>query len=165
MQHLMGKKIGFIGGGAIGNVFVAALISAGFAREDLIVADVSQARRLVFEGEHRVAVTDDNSELVRLSDVVVLAVKPDVVVPVLQGLAEKGTVDLKRPLWISVAAGVPIERIAGVLPEGARIIRAMPNTPALVHAGATAFYANGQTSEEDRAVSYTHLTLPTIYSV
>ena len=76
------------------------------------------------------------------SDLVVLAVKPGLVASALAALGGPSAPALARPLWVSIAAGVPIAALAAALPAGARIVRAMPNTPALVRAGATAFVAN-----------------------
>ena len=99
------------------------------------------------ETERGVATTADASEVVLSSQLVVLAVKPGVVAPVLEGLA--GTDALTRPLWISIAAGVTLAGLEAGLPEGARVIRAMPNTPALAGAGATAICGNATTTEAD----------------
>jgi len=60
---------------------------------------------------------------------------------------------LARPLWVSIAAGVPLATLAAALPPGAHIVRAMPNTPALVRSGATAFVAGAACSAQDRALA------------
>jgi pyrroline-5-carboxylate reductase len=83
----------------------------------------------------------------------VLAVKPAIVVPALAALASLPEDVRRRPLWVSIAAGVPIAKLAAALPAGARIVRAMPNTPALVRAGATAFVANADATPADRAAA------------
>jgi len=85
--------------------------------------------------------TDDNTALVATSDVIVIAVKPTVVSSVLNELS--GQPDLDRRLWISIAAGIPLASLQEGLPDAARIVRAMPNTPALVGEGAAGF-ARGQ---------------------
>jgi pyrroline-5-carboxylate reductase len=86
------------------------------------------------------------------TDVVVIAVKPEAVGTVLAEAAEGGA-KLESPLWISIAAGVTLSRLASSLPSGTRIVRAMPNTPALVRAGATALCGNAETDEADRGVA------------
>jgi len=144
-------RIGFIGCGAMARALAGGLGGAGIAADRLFASDLSDEQRSGFEAELGIKTTPDNAEVVAASDVVVLCVKPGVVAPVLRGLG--GGEDLARPLWISIAAGVRIDKLASALPGSARIIRAMPNTPALVGAGATAFCANANGSEADRAVA------------
>jgi pyrroline-5-carboxylate reductase len=78
----------------------------------------------------------------------VLAVKPAVVAAALGALADTGA-DLAAPLWISIAAGIPLASLEAPLPTGARVVRAMPNTPALVRAGATAICGNAAATRDD----------------
>jgi pyrroline-5-carboxylate reductase len=94
-----------------------------------------------------IATQPDNQDAVERSDLVVIAVKPSVVEPALRALSGR---DLARPLWVSIAAGIPIAKLAALLPSGARIVRAMPNTPALAQAGATAIAAGPAARPEDR---------------
>jgi pyrroline-5-carboxylate reductase len=98
-------------------------------------------------------VGDDNAALVGASDVVVLAVKPGVAAPVLDALRKELGDACAEPLWISIAAGLSLTRLGRELPAGARVVRAMPNTPALVRAGATAFAANAAVTTTDRTVA------------
>jgi pyrroline-5-carboxylate reductase len=72
---------------------------------------------------------------------------------VLGALGGPGNAALAKPLWITIAAGVSLAAIESALPRGARVVRAMPHTPALVRAGATAYIANGACSGEDRALA------------
>jgi len=83
----------------------------------------------------------------------VLAVKPALVPRVLADLRASLGDGLAKPLWISIAAGVSIARIESELPGGARVVRAMPNTPALVRAAATAYAANAAATAADRALT------------
>ena len=89
----------------------------------------------------------------RGSDLVVLAVKPSIVAAALDGLGALPADVRRRPLWVSIAAGVTLRALGAHLPDGARIVRAMPNTPALVRAGATAFVANTSATPADRAAA------------
>lgn len=149
-DQLADKRIGFIGCGAMARALAGGLLASGVSADRLRASDLSDEQRAAFEAEHGVKTTPNNGEVVAASDVVVLCLKPTVVPAALRGL-ESGD-DLLRPLWISVAAGVRLSKLAGALPDGARIIRTMPNTPALVRAGATALCANAHASAEDRAV-------------
>ena len=127
------------------------LLAAGVDAKRLRVSDVDPARREHLRGQLGLATSADNAEVVAHSDVVVLALKPDVVEPALQALSG---VELARPLWISIAAGVRLARLAGLLGEQARIVRAMPNTPALVRAGATALCGSPRAGGEDLAAAH-----------
>ena len=153
MSALDGLSIGFLGAGAMGEALAGGLLAAGVPREQVRAADPDPARRAAVERALGIAVGDDNGALVRASDVVVLAVKPAAVAQVLGALRKELGADLARPLWISIAAGVSLAKLAAELPTGARIVRAMPNTPALVRAGATAFAAGPAATAADRRVA------------
>lgn len=129
------------------------LVAAGVARDRIRVADPDPGRQKHLHERLGVSATADNARVVAECELVVLAVKPGVVVSVLEALAAGEAGDLRRPLWLSIAAGVPVARLEAALPSGARVVRAMPNTPALVHAGATAFVANAAATEADRAAA------------
>ncbi len=152
-MSLADKRIGFIGGGAMAEALAGGLLAAGVERDRIVVADVDPARREHLAAQLRVRTTADNAEAVSASDVVVLAIKPDVVDDVLKALGAPGSHDLERPLWISIAAGIGIADIESRLPAGARVVRAMPNTPALTRCGATAFAANPAATPRDRAAA------------
>lgn len=152
VDDLVDKHIGFIGCGAMAEALAGGLIAAGIPAEQIAGADPSLSQREHFQKAlGPVEALADNGPLVARADVVVVAVKPGIVRAALAGLA--GGEDLARPLWISIAAGVPLSALAGALPSGARVVRAMPNTPALVGAGATALCANERTSGADRAAA------------
>ena len=146
LRVLAGKRIGFVGGGAMAEALLGGLIAAGVPASLLAASDPDPARRTRLAEVCGVATHADNQDAVQGSDLVVIAVKPSVVEPVLRALSGR---DLTRPLWVSIAAGFPIARLAALLPSGARIVRAMPNTPALVRAGATAIAAGAAARVED----------------
>jgi pyrroline-5-carboxylate reductase len=143
--------IGFVGGGAMAEALIAGLVAAGVPAARLIVADPVAARRDHLAKRFGLRVTASNAEVVADSDIAVLAVKPGLVTDVLGALASASKASAGRPLWLSIAAGVPLRRLSGALPAGTRIVRAMPNTPALVRAGATALVAGEACSADDRA--------------
>jgi len=146
-------RIGFLGGGAMGEALAAGVLAAGVPAARVRAADPDPARCKQLEQALGIEAGDDNASLVEASDVVVLAVKPGLVGPVLAALGGKDAAGLARPLWISIAAGVPLAALQAALPAGARIVRAMPNTPALVRSGATAFAAAPGCSAADRALA------------
>jgi len=152
-MSLQGVQIGFIGGGAMAEALAGGLISAGAAPADIRVSDVAAGRLGHLAEQLGVVTTASNDEIAQNSRIAVLAVKPAMVAPVLDGLSAATNLDLRRPLWISIAAGTPIARLEAHLPEGARIVRAMPNTPALVQAGATAICGNAAATADDLAAA------------
>jgi pyrroline-5-carboxylate reductase len=150
-EGLEGRRIGFIGCGAMARALAGGLRAGGVAASDIAASDPDPAQRVQFEKDTGVATGTDNAETVSASDAVVLAVKPGIVGPVLSQLS--GAPDRGRPLWISIAAGVSLARIEEHLPADARVVRAMPNTPALVGTGATALCANAAASDADRSLA------------
>ena len=149
MAHGLGNAtLGFIGGGAMGEALVAGVLSAGVPAERVQVADPDEARCKHLERTHGIATARDGNALVGTCEIVVLAVKPGRVAAVLSALDPAHAAE---PLWVSIAAGVSLAAIEAGLPAGARVVRAMPNTPALVGAGAAAFAANAGCSDADRA--------------
>lgn len=146
---LAGLRVGFVGGGAMAEALVAGLVAAGVPGDRLRVSDPVAARRDHLEKRFGIGVTASNAEAVDGSDLAVVAVKPGLVTEVLGALVAASP-SAPAPLWVSIAAGVPLRRLAGALPDGARIVRAMPNTPALVRAGATAIVASDTCSAADR---------------
>jgi len=149
MTTLHGVRIGFLGAGAMAEALAGGLRASGVGADSLRLADPDPARRKHVEQALGLATTDDNAALVAGSDLVVIAVKPQVVPTALAALA--GAPELARPLWVSIAAGVRIARLEAALGAGARIVRAMPNTPALVRSGATAICGNAVASAADLA--------------
>ncbi len=153
MGALDGLRIGLLGAGAMGEALAGGLLAAGVPSKFVRATDPVAARREQVARAHGIEVGDDNAALVQHSDVVVLAVKPGAVAPVLDALVERVGAAAAQPLWVSIAAGVSLSRLAARLPAGTRVVRAMPNTPALVRAGATAFVANADATATDRAVA------------
>ena len=140
------SKIGFIGCGAMARALAGGLIDAGVAASHILASDPIASARNQFEEAIGTKAVEDNAEVVSQADVVVLAVKPDAVSSV---LFELDPALGAHPLWISIAAGVPLEKLQNALPAGARVVRTMPNTPALVGAGATAYFPAPSVTEAD----------------
>jgi pyrroline-5-carboxylate reductase len=147
------ERFGFIGAGAMAEALAGGLLASGIETRRVNASDPDPARRKHLEEHLGIATSAENSEVVAEADVVVLAVKPGAVAQVLAGLAGAADLDCTRPLWISIAAGVSIASLEEGLPDSARIVRAMPNTPALVREGATAICANRAASADDRAAA------------
>jgi len=145
------KTLGFIGAGNMAAALVKGLLHAQVVPpEGIIVSDVKPERLAQLKEEHGIRITQDNHELVNVSDVVVLSVKPQVIDKVLTLIGN----DVKSTqLVISVAAGVPVSVIESRLPEGTHVVRTMPNTPATVQAGATAIAPGTHATEDDLEVA------------
>ncbi|MEF3168401.1 MAG: pyrroline-5-carboxylate reductase [Deltaproteobacteria bacterium] len=128
------ETIGFIGGGQMAEALVKGIIKADVAKAEAItVSDPSVERRRHLAEVHGVRAVQENLEVIRTSRLIVLAVKPQVMGAVLGEIAPSVTA---YHLVVSIAAGVRIETLETALPEGSRVVRVMPNTPALVGAGA-----------------------------
>jgi pyrroline-5-carboxylate reductase len=145
------QRVGLIGAGNMAGALIRGLLSSGaIDRERLSCSDVRHERLEEIEREHGIGTTRDNRQLTRWANVVVLAVKPQVVERVLSEVAEG--ID-QETLLVSIAAGVPISALADRLPPGSRIVRAMPNTAAMALAGATAIARGNHATEQDLVAS------------
>ena len=156
MAELKGKKISFIGGGNMAQALISGLIGRGIKPTDITVADPSAdiRERLKSQKINTVDPTgtteSDNSQIaVQTADVVVLAVKPQVMSKVVSDFAEV----LDQQLVISVAAGLSTDSISKMLGGYNNIVRAMPNTPAMIQKGATGLYATAQISDTDKKLA------------
>jgi len=133
---IKGLTVGFIGAGNMGEALIKGLIEANLVPATSIQAtDVRLERLKELDRQFGIQVSSDNADLVRHSDIVILAVKPQIMDSVLKEIAPAVT---RKKLLISIAAGVSTAKIRTVLHKDARLIRVMPNTPALVLEGVTA---------------------------
>jgi len=148
---LKDRRIGFIGCGAMAQALAGGLLAAGVGAENLAGADPAAAQRQLFEDELGIRAYENNRALLEDRDVIVVCVKPGMVSRILADLA--GEEALSRPLWISLAAGISLASYAELLPAQTRVVRSMPNTPALVRAGATAICPNAHASDDDLEVA------------
>jgi pyrroline-5-carboxylate reductase len=149
-MSLAERRIAFIGGGAMAEALAGGLIAGGISAGQIRIAEPRSERCAELRERHGVAASADYADAVRGSDLVVLAVKPGVIPTALAALRAED-LDLTSPLWISIAAGVRLASLEAGLSAEARIIRAMPNTPALVGAGATAICGNARADASDRS--------------
>ena len=141
----------FIGGGNMAGSLVGGLISDGWDPARIRVADADPGQREHMAARHQVATTPDNAAAVSDADVVVLAVKPQIMQDVAGDLS--AALAQQQPLVISIAAGIREATLRDWLGENTAIVRAMPNTPALVQSGATALYANTRVTDQQRSLA------------
>jgi pyrroline-5-carboxylate reductase len=145
--------IAFVGAGNMAGALIRGLVgTATVPADQIIAADPDEARLSLLESELGIRVTHDNGKAVREATVVVLAIKPQVFAQVLPSIA---TAMVSETLLVSIAAGISTRMIEGAVPPGSRVIRTMPNTPALVGAGATAIVAGSHASDTDLEVAET----------
>lgn len=145
-----GKTIAVLGAGQMAEALIGGLLAAEVCRpSQIFAADVSSDRLGLFKQRFGVRTGMDNREAAAWGEVILLAVKPQVISSVLDDVRAAW----KGQLVVSIAAGVPIARIAAQAPSGARIVRVMPNAPALVRAGMSAIaVGSGVSDEESRFV-------------
>jgi pyrroline-5-carboxylate reductase len=137
-------KLGFVGSGKMASALVQGVVQSGaVAPGDVIVSDVVPGVAQRLAAMVNVAFTETNEELVAMADALVLCVKPNDALEALRSLQGKAA----DKLVISIVAGLPIAALQEAAGSGVRIVRVMPNTPALVHKGAAA-YALGETATE-----------------
>lgn len=140
-------SVGFIGAGRMATALAKGLIEAGrVAPERVSASDLFAPAREAFAQQTGVTAIESNEAVVKASDVVVLAVKPQQMSAVLSGLADDFD---SRHLVISIAAGIPISAYESWLGSDRRIVRVMPNTPCLIGETAAAFAGNGVATEAD----------------
>lgn len=147
MSAVLNCNISFIGGGNMAQALIGGLIARGMPSTRITVADPVEKIRLLLE-EKDVHVTEDNQAAIRDADIVVFAVKPQVLASVLKPL--KGQFEGK--LVISIVAGAEIATISALL-DTDRVVRVMPNTPALVQTGAHGLYAHDAVDSKDRELA------------
>jgi len=160
------KKLGFIGAGNMAEALARGLIdNKVFKASELIASDVDAARRRRFKGALKVAVTTDNRKVLDESRAVLFAVKPQTIDAVLNELAAPAPGQASTPrsrrkpegggiaskLFISIAAGVTLGRLEGALANRARVIRVMPNAPAMVRQGMAALVRGRHANRTDEA--------------
>lgn len=144
---LTGLKIGIIGGGAMGGALATGLVKSGaIPQTDLVVSDVSTERLRRLEETLGIHTFQENRPLANEADIVILAVKPDVVAPVME---EIGRILRPEQTVISIAAGVPISIIERHIPQPVPVVRVMPNTPCLIGEGASAYALGSHAGSRD----------------
>jgi pyrroline-5-carboxylate reductase len=141
------KRIGLVGAGNMAFALIRGLLTSQSVERDQVRASDPRRERLTqLESEWGLVTHSENRELVEWANVVVIAVKPQVLDAVLEPLAEAFQRDT---LLVSIAAGVPIRALEARLPDRVRVVRAMPNTAAIALAGATGIARGSRATEDD----------------
>lgn len=143
-------KIAFIGAGNMAKSIMGGLLAEGYPAEQISASGPRQESLDKVASQFGVAVSTDNRQLAAAADVVILAVKPQMLKSVATDLR---TALAHKPLIISVAAGIATTSMAEWLGDNQAIVRSMPNTPSMVKAGATGLFANANTSSAQRELA------------
>jgi pyrroline-5-carboxylate reductase len=143
---LKDKRIGFIGGGNMAEALIKGLLAGGVPAADLSVAEPFEERRASLSDRYGIAITGNNGSVAAESDVIILAVKPQIAPAV---LAEIGGAITPEKLLISIMAGIRTDAIEAACPAGTRVVRVMPNTPALILSAASAIAPGAAATSDD----------------
>jgi pyrroline-5-carboxylate reductase len=144
----MKKRIAFVGGGNMASCLLGGLIARGTLAATIVVAEPLAEQRAKLEGRFGVVTRASGADAVGEADVVVLAVKPQQMAEAARAIAP--VVAARRPLVISIAAGIRLSDLARWLGPGVPLVRSMPNLPALIDAGVSALYAGEDVGAEAR---------------
>ena len=144
-------RVAFIGGGHMARSLIGGLIRAGIFRTALTAGEPNAGLAAALTHDFGIAAGPDNAVAVQGAAAWVLAVKPQVLKAVCEPLRDLA--QATKPLVISVAAGIRVEQIERWLGGGVAIVRCMPNTPALIGAGAIGLYCNARVGAEQHALA------------
>lgn len=147
---LSGLKIGVIGAGNMGQALVRGLVEKSVYPQNISVFDVDKKKLDALKKESSVKIAKSNRQCVSLSDVIIVAVKPQTLKEVIE---EISTAVPSQALVISIAAGVSIQKMEGVFKKPVSLVRAMPNMPALAGAGMSAFSSGKHTTAKHRKIA------------
>jgi len=147
----MNAKITFIGAGNMASSLAGGLIAKGFDSNQITMTDLNDDLLLHNRNNLGVNTTRDNVQACSHADVIIFAVKPQVVEIVAAPL--KDVIALRSPLVLSIAAGITLSNLSSWIGEAVPIVRCMPNTPALVQTGATGLFANQYVSDTQKKLA------------
>jgi len=143
------QKIGFIGGGNMAEALIKGLLASGFPVERVMASEPSEMRREHLSDEYSIELTLDNTELMKKCEIIVLSIKPQIAEEVLDEVSSSYSDD---KLMVSILAGVSSAQIEKHFNGSPRVVRVMPNTPALVSEGASAICRGHNSTKEDLAL-------------
>jgi len=145
------QKIAFIGAGNMANALITGLTTDGFSPSNIWASDPSDKNLAALEQQFGIQTCSDNKAAVKQVDIVVLAVKPQMIGEVCQEICD--AVKANNALVISIAAGIEVSSLACCLGETTAIVRCMPNTPALIKTGATGLFANEYVTDAQQSIA------------
>ncbi|GKW42409.1 pyrroline-5-carboxylate reductase [Pectobacterium carotovorum subsp. carotovorum] len=147
-MQMQQRKIAFIGAGNMAQAIIAGLVNGGYPAQHISVCAPSGKNRDALAAQYGVISSADNVSCAQEADVIVLAVKPQMMATVCEPLREQ--VNFSGKLVLSIAAGINIARFQALLGEPLNIVRIMPNTPSLVGKGMSGMYAPASVNQADK---------------
>ncbi|MFT4812135.1 MAG: pyrroline-5-carboxylate reductase [Marinoscillum sp.] len=151
------SNICFIGGGNMSTSLIGGLIAQGHPADSISVNDPNESKRNELEQQYSIKTFADCGPAMANADIVVLAVKPQMMKAVAVNIASSIPAEAKQPLFVSVAAGINLFSLQSWLGKDQAIVRCMPNTPSLIQLGASGLFANKQTSSVQKNLAETVL--------
>ena len=151
MKSIQDIRIRFVGAGNMAASLIGGLISKGLTASQITASDPGPNQRQYIEKQFQILTYDDNNAHFGMPDLVIIAVKPQIMKPVLQDVAS--SIVRTQPLVISVAAGITSGQISSWLGAELPVVRTMPNTPALIGQGAIGMFANAAVTSEQRQMT------------
>ncbi len=143
--------LNFIGAGNMARAILGGLIAKGYQASSISACAPSSEELKSLQEEYQVSTSLDNNAFIAQTDVLLLCTKPQVLQAACEGLRD--SVQARKPLIVSIAAGVTIAQIEEWLGGGLPVVRCMPNTPAMVHIGASGLFANSLVSAEQKTLA------------
>lgn len=142
------KKISFIGAGNMSKAIISGLVERGYTPSHIMASNPSEGKLIALKESLGIHITHNNQDAIDFADIVMLSVKPQLMKTVCSDFI------LHNPnaLYVSIAAGLTIERLSDFLPAQAKIVRVMPNTPSAIGLGMSGIYADKNISNEELAL-------------
>ncbi|MGQ8364843.1 pyrroline-5-carboxylate reductase [Glaciecola sp. 1036] len=140
------KKVSFIGAGNMTSAIIRGLVASGYPKDMIMASNPSRGKLDVLASDCGIQTTQTNTQAVEFGDIVVLAVKPQLMADVCSSLVKESNIDDK--CFVSIAAGIPCKRLSEMLNGHSKIVRVMPNTPSAIGQGMSGVYATEQVHQE-----------------
>lgn len=145
------KKIAFIGAGNMAKSLIGGMVANGYPATAISASATTRTKLDALEQEFGIQTATDNDALVAAADIIVLAVKPQIMADVCGAIAQHKA-NYQGKIFVSIAAGVTVARLQSFLADDQPIIRTMPNTPSLVQKGMTGLFASPEVTTADKQI-------------
>jgi pyrroline-5-carboxylate reductase len=142
------KKISFIGAGNMSKAIISGLVEKGYTPENIMASNPSSGKLDALKNSLGIQTTHNNQAAIDFADVVMLSVKPQL----MKDVCKDFTVNKPSTLFVSIAAGLTLSRLRDFLPDGANIVRVMPNTPSAIGLGMSGIFGNSSITKQQIAI-------------